>query len=60
MSRQNPLPEGRPAIFANATQRLLIGGEWVSPATHKSFETFNPATGEVITRIAEGDRPMLT
>ena len=31
--------------------RLLIGGEWVS--TPKTFDTVNPATGEVITQIAE-------
>ena len=31
--------------------RLLIGGEWV--ATGKTFDTINPATGEVITQLAE-------
>lgn len=31
--------------------RLLIGGEWVAPA--KMFDTINPATGEVITQVAE-------
>ena len=31
--------------------RLLIGGEWV--ATGKTFDTINPATGEVITQVAE-------
>src|ERR1700737_3300555 len=30
--------------------RLLIGGEWLS--TSKTFDTVNPATGEVITQIA--------
>jgi len=55
MSRQNSEPEGRPAIFANPTQRLLIGGEWVSATSNKSFEALNPATGEVLTRISEAD-----
>src|SRR5579864_6921981 len=31
--------------------RLLIGGEWV--VTAKTFDTINPATGEVITQVAE-------
>jgi aldehyde dehydrogenase (NAD+) len=31
--------------------RLLIGGEWVEGS--KTFESFNPATGEVLTRIVE-------
>jgi len=31
--------------------RLLINGEWVEGS--KTFETLNPATGEVLTRVAE-------
>ena len=31
--------------------RLLIGGQWVEAA--EAFDTINPATGEVLTRIAE-------
>jgi len=30
--------------------KLLIGGEWV--ASPKSFDSINPATGEVITQVA--------
>ena len=55
MPVQNSPQTGKPAIFENATQRILIGGEWVAAASSKSFETFNPATGEVISRLAEGD-----
>jgi aldehyde dehydrogenase (NAD+) len=32
--------------------RLLIDGQWVD--TPKKFDTINPATGEVLTQIAEG------
>src|SRR5260370_11008633 len=32
--------------------QLLIDGQWVDGA--RSFDTINPATGEVLTRIAEG------
>jgi aldehyde dehydrogenase (NAD+) len=35
------------------TGRLLIGGEWVDAASGRRFETVNPATGEVITSVAE-------
>src|ERR1700757_494160 len=31
--------------------RMLIGGEWIDGAKH--FETNNPATGEVLTQVAE-------
>jgi aldehyde dehydrogenase (NAD+) len=31
--------------------KLLIGGEWV--ATPKTFDSINPATGEIITQVAE-------
>ncbi len=37
-------------------QKMLIGGQWVDSASGKTFETVNPATGEVICRVAEGDK----
>src|SRR5258708_33988710 len=33
--------------------KLLIDGQW-SEGSGKSFDTFNPATGEVLTQVAEG------
>src|SRR5579864_1033500 len=33
--------------------KLLIGGEWRSSSSGKSFKTINPATGEVLTEVAE-------
>src|SRR5689334_23335498 len=39
-----------------ADQKMLIGGKWVDSASGKTFETLNPATGEVICRVAEGDK----
>src|SRR5262245_33802561 len=33
--------------------RLFIGGEWVAATSGKTFETRNPATGEVIAEVAE-------
>lgn len=37
------------------TKKLLINGEWVDAASGKTFETINPATGEVLAKVAEGD-----
>src|SRR5436305_9684095 len=37
-------------------QPLLIGGKWQDSASGKTFETVNPATGEVICQVAEGDK----
>lgn len=36
-------------------QRLFIGGEWRDGAAGKTFETINPATGEVLTTIASAE-----
>ena len=35
--------------------RLLIDGQWVNAASGKTFETRNPATGEILAQVAEGD-----
>src|ERR1700756_5197035 len=37
-------------------QPLLIGGKWQDSASGKIFPTLNPATGEVICQVAEGDK----
>lgn len=42
--------------FLNREQKLLIGGEWVNAASGKTFDTLNPATGESLCAVAEGDR----
>ncbi len=38
------------------TYRLLIGGRWVDAASGRTFDDLNPATGEVLARVAEADR----
>jgi len=35
---------------------MLINGKWVDAASGKTFPTYNPATGEVLAHVAEGDR----
>jgi phenylacetaldehyde dehydrogenase len=47
--------ERRVADLGTSPKRLLIGGEWVEAASGTTFETFNPATGEVLAQIAWGD-----
>src|SRR5437763_10293588 len=37
-------------------QPMLIGGRWVDSQSGKTFPTVNPATGEVICQVAEGDK----
>ncbi len=37
-------------------QPLFIGGRWLDSASGKTFATVNPATGETICQVAEGDK----
>ncbi len=37
-------------------RKLFINGKWVDSISGKTFDTLNPATEEVLTSIAEGDR----
>jgi phenylacetaldehyde dehydrogenase len=41
--------------FTRAPHQLFIDGQWTDAASGKSFETPNPATGETLAHIAEGD-----
>lgn len=45
----------RPPAPAIKQTKLLIDGKWVDPVDGKSFETVNPATGEPIAKVAEGN-----
>src|SRR6201995_4368152 len=36
-------------------KKMLIDGKWVDAASGKRFETRNPATGELLATVAEGD-----
>jgi phenylacetaldehyde dehydrogenase len=49
-------PEDKVMSFVAKTHKMLINGNWVEAASGKTFPTYNPATGEVLARIAEGDR----
>ena len=41
--------------FVTTSRRLFIDGRWVEAASGRTFETPNPATGETLATIAEGD-----
>jgi len=42
------------AFLKGQPKKLFIGGRWVEAASGKTFETLNPATGEVLAKVAEG------
>lgn len=37
-------------------QPMFVGGKWVDSQSGKTFPTLNPATGETICQVAEGDK----
>lgn len=43
------------SAFVGGSKRLLIGGKWQPAASGKEFSSINPATGEVIAHLAEGE-----
>jgi phenylacetaldehyde dehydrogenase len=45
----------RPKFFDGAPRKLLIGGQWVDAAAGATFETLDPATGEVLAEVARGE-----
>src|ERR1700735_2716896 len=44
------------ADFIEKPRKMLINGKWVNSISGKMFPTYNPATGEVLAQVAEGDR----
>jgi phenylacetaldehyde dehydrogenase len=47
--------DSRVEEFIAAPRQLFINGQWTDAASGKTFETPNPATGETLARVAEGD-----
>jgi phenylacetaldehyde dehydrogenase len=41
--------------FLGTPRQMFINGEWTDSASGKTFDTPNPATGETLARVAEGD-----
>jgi len=42
--------------FIGKPRKMFIDGKWVEAASGKTFPSYNPATGEVMAKVAEGDR----
>lgn len=50
------LTQPQPEMLARPLQRHFIDGQWRASLSGEGIETFNPATGELITRLARGRR----
>ncbi|HTR25516.1 MAG TPA: aldehyde dehydrogenase family protein [Terriglobales bacterium] len=48
--------DARVAEFIEKPRKMFIDGKWVDAISGKTFPTYNPATGEVLANIAEGDK----
>ncbi len=55
LTSQDILAELKPQKANPKAGKLFINGEFVDAVSGKTFNTINPATGEVIVPIAEGD-----
>ncbi len=42
--------------FIATARKMFLNGRWVNAASGKTFPVYNPATGEVMAKVAEGDR----
>ncbi len=48
--------DSRVSDFVAKPLKMLIDGKWVNAVSGKTFPTYNPATGEVLAQVAEGDK----
>ncbi|MGH9524442.1 MAG: aldehyde dehydrogenase family protein [Terriglobales bacterium] len=46
----------RVEAFVSTPRKMLINGKWVAAKSGKTFPTYDPSTGEVLAKIAEGDK----
>ena len=49
------LRDGVTRFLADDPGRLLIGGSWQAAASGATFDTFDPATGQVLASVARGE-----
>src|SRR3977135_1947181 len=55
MAVTQAVPITRHPYADGSYKKMLIAGKWVEAASSKRFETHNPATGELLATVAEGD-----
>ena len=48
-------PSPRVQEFLRSPRQSFINGQWQDAASGKTFPVHNPATGEIIAMVAEGD-----
>ncbi|MGA3088154.1 MAG: aldehyde dehydrogenase family protein [Terriglobales bacterium] len=48
--------DSRVSDFLAKPRKMLIDGKWVNAVSGKTFPTYNPATGEALAQVAEGDK----
>ena len=49
--------ETLPKVALSSGGRMLIGSDWREAQSGKRFKTLNPATGDTLLEVAEGDAP---
>jgi len=55
MAQAAPIPMTQQTFADGSYRQMLIGGRWVDAASGKRFDSQNPATGELLATVAEGD-----
>src|SRR4030081_386895 len=55
MAVTQAIPMTRHPYADGSYKKMLIDGKWVDAVSGKKFETHNPATGELLATVAEGD-----
>src|ERR1700688_1977331 len=55
MAVTQAIPITRHPYADGSYKKMLIDGKWIDAASGKKFETHNPATGELLATVAEGD-----
>jgi aldehyde dehydrogenase (NAD+) len=55
MATAKTIPLARHPYADGSYKQMLVDGRWIDAASGKRFESRNPATGEVLATVAEGD-----
>jgi aldehyde dehydrogenase (NAD+) len=55
MAMPQTITKTRHPYASGGFKPMLINGEWVKSASGKTFERRNPATGDLLATVAEGD-----
>lgn len=51
-TEMTPLTQG----FLSASRKILINGKWCDALSEQTFPTFNPATGDVLCHVPDGQK----